>query len=268
MTIFEFEDYKAFVQKRVRSMPKGGRGEFQKIAEALHVHTTQISKVFSGAADLTLEQAYALCIYLGLSGLETEYFVTLVNIERAGTIEFKKFLKQKLSHLKEQLPQLVNRLPTDRILSDSDRATFYSAWFYTAVSLLCSVPEFQTVDSIASRLELQKSTVSKVFEFLTSTGICVEEDGRIKPATQRTHIGADSILVTRHHTNWRLKAIENFDHLSTTDELAFTSPLMVSTKDIPRIREILGETVEKVMKLVRQSGAESLCCLNVDWFEL
>jgi hypothetical protein len=55
MSIFDFDDYRKFIQNKVQSLPKGGRGEYQKIAKSIRLHTTYLSQVLKGLKNLNQE---------------------------------------------------------------------------------------------------------------------------------------------------------------------------------------------------------------------
>ena len=78
MEIFDTENYKKFVKNRIKSMPNNGRGQYKAISQALGIHTTMVSQIFNGSKDLNPDQAYELCDFLGLVGLEVDYFLALV----------------------------------------------------------------------------------------------------------------------------------------------------------------------------------------------
>lgn len=251
-------------------MPRNGHGEFRRIATHLRLHSTMVSQIFRGDRELTAEQAWSLCEYLGLNDLESDYFLALVDLSRAGTESLKQRIRRKLQEIRERALQVGNRLPQAATLTDAEKAIFYSVWYYSAIRLLTSIPEFQSVDALSNRLDLPKSLVSQVVEFLLSVGLCVEEDGKLKMGPSRTHIGADSPLIGRHHANWRFKAIERVGRVSKSSEseLIFTSPLTIATRDAAEAREILLQAIEKISARVEGGDPEKLFCLNVDWFEV
>jgi transcriptional regulator with XRE-family HTH domain len=72
MRIFDYTDYRSFTVDTVKAMPKSGRGELLKIAEALGIHTSTLSHVLSGIKQLTLDQACSLADYFGLNDIESE----------------------------------------------------------------------------------------------------------------------------------------------------------------------------------------------------
>ncbi len=54
----------------------------------------------------------------------------------------------------------------------------------------------------------------------------------------------------------------------TSADLAFTAPIVLSAKDIPKVRKILIETISEIAKIVEQSSSEELMYLGVDWIKI
>ena len=105
-----------------------------------------------------------------------------------------------------------------------------------------------------------------MLEFLVSVGLCTEAEGEYQVGVSRTHIEKGSVLTNRHHSNWRLKAIEHFERLGS-EELAFTAPLTISERDAKAVYSELLESVARISERVSKSNSEKLYCLNIDWFE-
>jgi uncharacterized protein (TIGR02147 family) len=265
VTIFEYSDYKRYVEKRIHAMPGRGRGEFRKIADHLRMHPTMVSQVFKGDKDLTREQALDLCVYFGLGELETEYFLALVDFERAGSEKLKSRVRKQLTVIKTQSLKLANRLPSETRLSEEARAIFYSNWQYSGIRLLTSIEGYNNVDEIAAYFRISKARAGKIVEFLVQTGLCISADGKLKMGPRQTHLEADSPLVQRHHSNWRLKAMQRYENL-TDEELCYTGPMSISAEDFSKIREMLVQLVQGTTKIATTSKEEGLACLNIDWF--
>jgi uncharacterized protein (TIGR02147 family) len=264
--IFEFNDYKKYVEKRVSQMPKGGRGETQKIAKYLRMHSTRLSHVFRGQDHLTLEQGLDLCRYFGLNDLESEYFLALLQEAKAGSAHLQVFFRKKRQQIIEKSRQLSERVPGEHKLTDAEKALFYSNWYYSAIRLLCSLPGNHNVDSIAERFGLPRGRVSESLQFLLKQYLCVEKDGRLHMGPKSTHLEASSPIVTRLHSNWRIKAMEKHPALSP-QELAFTSPMSIARKDAEKMREILVQAIERAVAFADTDAPDSLYCINVDLFE-
>ena len=267
MKIFEFSDYRDFVIKTVRSLPKAGRGEFLKIAKHLGIHTSTLSQVLSGTKHLTLDQACSLGDYFGLNDLETEYLLQLVEFERAGTERLRATLKKQMSRLREKSKELSAVVPGKRTLSEEEKAIFYSNWFYPGIWALTSIPGYQTSDAISKYFGLPKLLVNQVISFLVSTGLCAGENGSLRPGTTYVHLESDSPFIGRHHASWRQKAIERHPVL-TESEIAYSSPMSLSREDAKEIRKLIVGWVDQANKIRDPSPCESLYFLNIDWINL
>lgn len=246
-------------------MPRGGRGQLRKIAAHLNVHPTLLSQVLSGGKDLTLEQAILLCDYLGLGELEREYFLLLIQYERAGSKTLKNFFHAKLRVLQEEGNKVASRFEKTTEIREEDKAVFYSHWQNSAVRLLTSIKDFQSLDAVAEKLKLPQARVKRILDFLLSVGLVKEEEGRYQMGPARTHLPSSSPYTIRHHVNWRLKAFEAYEKLEK-NELAITFPMTLSKKDSLRLRELIVDFVESVNKTLESSEPEELMCLNIDYF--
>ena len=263
MTIFDFQNYKDFVVKRLKEMPKQGYGQFRKMAIFLSINSVSVTQIFKGDRHLTLEQACELREFFGLSELEGQYFVALVEKERAGSHKLKKMIQQRLDELKLKSQDLKQRLTQKMELTTDAKAHFYSNWFYSGIRLLSSVPGYDRPDTIAAYFGMSLTQTNQVLEFLVQHGLCLEEKGRFRMGPQSTHLEASSPLISRHHINWRLKAIEKLPAISG-DELCLSMPCSLSPKALKEIRKEFVETIERVTKLIDEAPCEQLACLNID----
>ncbi len=264
MDFFEFDNYKSLILNRIKEMPRQGHGQFSRLAHHLRVHSTMISHIFNGDKSLTGDQAFGVCDYFGFNEMQTDFFLILVEQERAANHKLKSHHGKKLNEIRRKAATVSERLPKDLGFSEEDRATFYSQWYYSGVRLLSAIPGFQNLDAIAAHFELPTKKVASILEFLIRTGLCREKNGQINFGPTRTHIEADSPLASRHHINWRIKSMERFDYMAD-DELAFTSPVVLETKDAAKVRKLILNFLEDSDKLFDQSKNEELFCLNVDW---
>ncbi|MGE3759736.1 MAG: TIGR02147 family protein [Pseudobdellovibrionaceae bacterium] len=263
MTLFEFSDYRPFLKHYIRHLPKGGRGEVSRMAQHLRVNSTLLSQIFSGSKDLTLEQAQNMCEYLALSSLESDYFMLLVQIARAGSVKLKNYFRDKLELIKKESLQVAKRIAQDRVLTDYERSVFYSSWLYSGIRLYTSVGKGKTIDEIAERFDIPRARAVEALRFLASVGLCKEEEGRFKMGAQRTHLEKGSPFLIKHHTNWRIKSLERAESVSD-DELMFTAPLSINKKDFARVREEIMGLIKKVSETIKDSEADDVGSLNID----
>lgn len=266
MSIFLQDDYKAFVRDFIASQPRKGRGMSRRIAEHLNIHPAMVSQIFSGSRELTPEQALDLAGFMGLSELEANCFLLLVQIERAGTHRLRETYRQQLRGLQAQAQELKNRLPKDVELNEQARAQFYSGWQYSGVRLASSLAKLNTAQDIAQYLGISPSVAARTLEFLLGTGLCVRHaDGHLDIGPKRTHLEATSPLIQQHHRNWRLKALQRMEAEDDTN-LYYSGPMSLSRAALGEVRELLIQLLSQVRSKAESSEADALACLNLDLF--
>lgn len=266
MTLFEYHDYKLWVNDWIDSQPSGGHGQLRKLALYLEINSVVMSQVFRGDRDLTLEQALKVTQYLGMTELERDYFLLLVQKGRAGTTELKSVFEKQLQTIRKSAQSLKNRVQHHKF-TDEDKATFYSQWYYSAIRLGVSIPQLSTISALSGHLNLDRSVVVQVIEFLLKHQLIIEKKGRYDIGPQVTHVGHDSPFVNRHHTNWRLKGLQAMDNI-TDQDLYYTGPMALSETAAKEIRKMLVSLVEKSTQQAAHSDSEVLRCLNIDWFKI
>ncbi|OQW50450.1 MAG: hypothetical protein A4S09_01255 [Proteobacteria bacterium SG_bin7] len=267
MNIFEIENYKKIIKNRLLGFPKKGYGQLKKLATFLNVNTTFISQVVNGEKDFNLEQATLVCEFLGLSELESEYFLSLVSFDRAGNEPLRKFLKKQIASIRMKAEKLSQRLSVNAQIQEADKAIFYSDWIYSAIRQMTAVKGFHSLEAIAEKFQLSRKQVGEVMAFLLRTGLCKEENGKLQVGPSSTHLGAESPWVKSHHSNWRLRAIDVMSE-NANENLHYSSPMTLSLKDAQKIRAIIVSGIESVSKIVDDSPSEELFCFNVDWFRV
>lgn len=265
--IFDFTDYKIFIQTWVENRPKKGRGEFLKMSKAMNIQSSQVSQVFKGTRDLNLEQADALADYLQLSIPEKRYLLDLINFARAGTKKLKSFYLVSLREQKADADKLRNRLKVKRALSDAEKSIFYADAIYSHVHLLTHIPGMNSVEKIAEKIKRDVNQVKQIVDFLITAQLIRMTSKGLAPGTGSTHVDAHSPHVLMHHRNWRLKAMQNQTRQNSQD-LFYTGQMTMSRADFERCKEILRKTLEEFYKIIGPSDSEQLYGFNFDFFEI
>lgn len=265
MNLFKYENYKTYVKARIRHLDKQGHGQFKRIADHLSIGSVNVSQIFNGDRNFTIEQACEVSEFFGFNKLESKYFVSLVELERAGSFKLKNLIRERLDELRNQSQDLKTKLIPTAELSEESKAIFYSQWFYSGIRLLTSIKEYQSPETIAQYFGLPLAKVGPVIEFLLQTGLCKTNGNNIQMGPSSTHIESTHPLVTRHHSNWRQKAIQNLDHLKK-EELCLTLPCSLNAEAFNDIRNELIQTIERITNTIDAAPSDQLACLNIDWF--
>jgi hypothetical protein len=95
----------------------------------------------------------------------------------------------------------------------------------------------------------------------------IEKKGRFVSGPVSIHLGNNSPMISRLHSNWRMQAIQSLER-ERPEELHYSSAVTVSRKHVPEIRKALVAAIEEVRAIVKPSPEECLYCYSLDLFEV
>lgn len=269
MTCFNYEGYRVFLRDYIDSLPKNGRGFARRLAEAIGVSPVIISQVLGGTRQFSQEQAYACAQFLEFSPLEAEYFLCLLNIDRAGTIELKNYHLKQANHLKQKHANIKNRVKDKKELDDKAKAFYYANWYMVAIRLLVCNEKINSVDDIKSYIDISKEKIQTSLEFLEEYQLIKFDNEKYQWLGTSTHIPSDSPLVNRHHQNWRTRAVQKMEKENDAEtELFFSSPMIIDKSCAQDIRKKILEYITETQKFSSKAPSENLFCLNIDFFNV
>lgn len=261
----KYDNYKAWLKDRMAALPKRGHGEARRIAAFLDVNSTMVSQILSGSKDFTLEQAEMMTQYFALKPEESEYFILLVQRERAGTTSLKKLFSRQIAEKRKTASELSAQIKPDRHISESERAEFYSSYLYSAIRLYCSIGTGKMLSEICERFQIPRLKVANILQFLERANLVIQQEGRYCLAAQTTLLDRNAVMIGKHHTNWHLKALERVERVSD-EEMLFSGPLSIGKKEFATIREDLLQLLKRASKLTQESEADDIGCLILDLF--
>lgn len=265
MEALNIENYRHFIRFYLAKRSPRGRGEIGKLAKFIRVHSTFVSQVLAGTKDFNIEQSYAISEYLQLTKIEKKFFLLLVQKNRAGTKEVKNYFMNEIEELKSSILTVSKHLNKHSILTEEDGAIFYSTWLYSAIRLFCSIGPGKKLEEICQQFHLGRKKTLNYMGFLERTGLILIQNERYKLGEIHTHLSGESPFIIKHHMNWRLKALQRHDNIRA-EEMAFTAPMSLSKKDFLKIREKLLTSIKEIIEVAKESEAEDVAFLNIDWF--
>ena len=265
--VFEFSDYRLYVKSWLE-YSKAMKGlNLTKLAEVIQVHPTFLSHVLGGTKDLSLEQAALISQHFAHTRLEQEFFFIILQLNRAGTPLLKGMLLKRKKEIEGEKNKLTSRFQKHKQLSDEQRAIFYSSWIYVAIWAATGIGQGQTLSSIATMFSITRTKAEELLSFLTQTGLCREKNDVFTPGEMHVHVPNESPFVVKHHTNWRIKAVQRMDNRDSS-ELFFSAPMSLGKREFEIIREKLNGVIKEVVDVVKDSEAEEVVCLNIDFFKI
>lgn len=268
MQVFDHANYLVVLQE-VLAENAGIRGYKSSMARAMGCQASYLSQVLVGKVNITPEQALALADFWNFEELETEFFLTLVNYERAGTERLRRRLRKAIEELREKsylfrsqhrgnVKPLVKVNPEDAIF-------YWSNWECTAIFEYLKLPEARKLSQIAQRFHLPLEFVGRLLERMKRMGL-VEVENDLWKAAGEIEISVDEIgLIQSFHRAMRDRA--NY-RLITPETMLMTFTLIggISKSDLHVVSNLLREMTVKAASLQKESQAEELVSLCVDFY--
>lgn len=262
--IFKFGGYKPYLKHR---LAHGRRGQKLALAKAVNCQSTYISQVLHARADLSLEQAYRVNEFLAHNKDESNFFLLLVQKDRAGTNELRAHFQAQIDEAVTKRMNLVNRVGERKALSAELQAQYYSNWQYTAVHTALSVPTLQTKEALARHLALPLQKITEILEFLILAGLAKSSGSQFEYGDMNLHLSNSAADIFKHHTNWRIQAIDSLER-ETIKDLHYSAVYSLSDEDVAKIKELLLECIQNSVKIVRASPEQTLNAICIDFFSL
>ncbi len=266
-SLYTYNYYKTYLLDRIKREPKAGRGVRQKMAEYICCQVAYISHVLSGDRDFSVEQAEAITRFFAMTSDESEYFIWLIEKERAGTSQARDFFEKLLQQKREKYLQLKNRVNISDELDDSAKATYYSDYLFSAVHMIVTISKFQTPKAISEAFGISMKKTSNILEFLKTNGLITEHAGRLIPTSKYLFIDKESPFILQHHTNWRLQALQNVRSGENTD-LHLSMVVTMSEKDSKQLQRRISEFIEEISETIKKSPEEKLMAIGIDFFQV
>lgn len=267
VSVYEYRDYKKFVQDWIEQAPHGGRGYRRALAEAIGCQTPFITHVLSGNYHFSAEQAERCGRWMGLTDQEVEFLVLLVMQQRSGTKTLEKLWERQIADRRKQSVALKKRVAIRDSLSREDQLIYYSSWHYAAVHMALLNPESQHIEGLQEAIQLPLTRLVKILDFLIDRGLVRKDKNLFKVAKSFLHLELESPLVLQHHTNWRLKAVEAVA-AHDPENLHYSGVISLSREDFEWVRARLSLLLEEIAERIKGSSDESLATLAFDWFRL
>jgi uncharacterized protein (TIGR02147 family) len=164
---------------------------------------------------------------------------------------------------------LKDRLGVKESVSPEDQAKFFSSWLYAAVHVLVSLPHCQTKEAIAEYLGISLKRAGEILEFLMSLGLVEQKpNGRYMMGVASVHLGQDSPMISKLHTNWRMKAIQSLERESPEDDIHYSSVVTISSADQELIKSKVVKFIAEIKAIVKPSKEEGIHSFCLDFFRI
>lgn len=262
--VFRFSDYREFIKSVTNPRLPGKRTQVA-LAKAMGCQAAYLSQVLKGKAEITEDHALGFCHLLGLNSVETEYFLVLVRISRAGTPILKNHLEMRRKQVIDQNREIGNRIHS-KVLENQEAIQYYSSsWIPAVVHLATRCPEFQTAKQIAKRFLLPESEVTYHLGVLLKFGFVRREGSKWIFQGSSIHIPKHSPEDLAFQTGRRLHALGSLAR-RRDDDVHYANLVSIDRKTAETIRAHVITLLEKTHRAAEMSPDNDLYSLCLDFF--
>jgi uncharacterized protein (TIGR02147 family) len=237
------------------------------MAAALGCQPTYLSQILHREAQLSLEQADALNTFLRHGEEEGFFFLLLVQLDRAGTPSLRQTLKKRIDEILLRRSQITHRLALKSQISLEEQSRYYSTWIYSAVHMALTIKQLQTPAQIADYFGIPQIKVRDVLAFLVNAGLAVPSGDRFLATRAQMSLDSASPLMSRHHANWRQRALQSLDNGNERD-LHYSMVFSASSRDLERLKESVLRTLKEQREIIKGSNEEQVFAFSIDLFHL
>ena len=263
--MYAVENYRQYLEAYIG--PPGTRSGLRvDLARALQCHPSQITLVLQGKSELSLEQAELLNEYLGHSEADADYFLDLVQLERAGTEALRKRIRARLSARLRAVRKVENRVTKNERIAARDKEIYYSDPLYCVLHVLTSLPQLSGVSDYARALRLPEEAIRNALRFLCSIGLVSQSGRAFRMVPKHVHLPDGAAQIVHHHRNLRAWCSSGLPRRTESD-LHYSLCFSASDSDIVRIRSELLAVFAQLTATIERSPEERLAILNLDLFD-
>ena len=269
LELFGTKDYRKALRCLVEKRQLVDRAyTFQNLSELTRISKSYISKVMSGTANLSSDQAYSIGKVLGLSGPELTYFLLLLERERSALEERQKELDLEILRIQEKHLQTKEHL-SDAGLKElnSDYFLYYTTPWAQVVHIGLTIPHFaRDPQSLCTTLKMNKEDFLQTLHILERLKLVTPETNGYSVSFAKTHLTPDS----PQHRSWRLQqdALTNAAFLERRDPKHYGYSVTYSATESVRaeIRRRFLDFLQDVQRLAGDSKPEKLFQMRFDLF--
>jgi len=243
--IFEHSNYRSFLKEvLVERKRKNEAYSLRAMARDLDLRPSHLSDIQKGSKNISLQNAYAVAVKLGLNTKQTDYFVLLVQLEQAKTPQHKESILSKLN--------LINGKTEVRDLS-VDMFKIMADWYHIPIVEMTALDDFDfTPRNIAERLDISIQEVELALERLERLEMLEkDEDGRYHKTVSNYVFKSNkpNPALRQFHHQMMSKAQHSLTTQTPEEKYVGSQTFSIDVNQLGEARNIIEECRAKLVEL-------------------
>jgi hypothetical protein len=226
-----------------------------------------LSQVLAGKVEFTEEHILRLCEYLHLGEIETEYFLVLLRLGKAGSPELRSYLTRQRERLQKTSEDVEERLSSRKMNAVDEQSLYYASSFLPSViHLATSCEKLRTKQEIAARFNLNPNLVQEHLDRLEKFKLIEFKDGKWNYSGGSRHFPKRSPLDKQMQFARRLLAMNKISQASTDSDVHYSAVFSADEKTLGLLRRHFHESIEYLHKTVEPVEGEDVFAVCLDVF--
>jgi hypothetical protein len=269
MNIYTYNEYKALLKAILlekKSSPTGRRYTFQNMANTCRVQKTYLSKVLNVSGDLSADQLYLACEYLGFSTEQIDYMFLLYEENRCQLSKRKAELKERIVKIQKKYRQTDAHIKADvQQVTNEELSEYFLDPYLQLVHVFLTIDRFcQNPQLIRQELALTEAHFSLLLDKLVKMKFVVTKKDSYHVLKENMHLPNSSHLVSSYKVMLRLQAMEQISRLPKNHSYNFSVIFSTDKVTKDKIQNGFFDFLKKIEGLVHDSTPTDVYQLNFD----
>lgn len=267
VNIFSFDDYRVYLREIIENQPSHEEKlTIAKIAASARIKPPYLSKCLSNNADLSLDQAHLITIFLNLSAEERDFFLLLVDYAKSYTEEYKKYLKLKIKDAQRK------NLKTEKIISltklgEEVISKYYLDPLNLIIHMYATLDRSITIKNIVDSLKISETAAQKTVDNLVQMGLIKIENAALVSIANNLHLPSDSPLCVPHQKLMK-QFIQSFKDLRGGELIGYNTMFTFSANNETyiKIKNEFLQFLKRADQLIEKSPSTQVYQIQFDLF--
>jgi transcriptional regulator with XRE-family HTH domain len=266
--IYQLSDYRRVLEVFVeRQKERGIKYTYEKLAEALRIQKSYLSKVLSGQSDLNQDQLYLAAREMELSKEETDFLSLLLEKERSSLVERRKELDREIQGIQKQYLKTDKHIKTPiSNISLEVLSEYYLDPWLQILHIALSIENFRKAPLLlGGKFSLSKERVIIYLKTLEKMKL-IEWKGEVKVLVESLHLPRDSSIFWAWRTQLINMGTERSKNLPIDESYNFSVVFSGDEKTRLGLQKKFLLFLQEAEKMVSSAKAKGLYQMNFDLF--
>ncbi len=216
----------------------------------LKIAPQTLSNVLNNRHNISIERAKELAERLSFSSEETDFFVTMAEIECSRNKFQIEKAKKKIKSLRDH--SYLRNLESHQmnVLSDPLNSVF--------LQLMKTEAYDGSIDFLSKRLGIKGPQIEKKLKLLEKIGLVCHEDGLYREKTSDFKVKSTlpSVQIQKYHRQVLKKAVKSVTENSMNNRLLHTTVAAIDEKTYSKIVQIIEEAQKHILSEMKNSESK------------